>query len=49
MGGMKCAVKEFKNSMKIIIGIVQSQNKFKLFRFTMFLTANWHIFNDFKR
>jgi hypothetical protein len=34
--------------MKIIIGIVLSQNKLKLFRFTMLLVANWFKFNEFK-
>jgi hypothetical protein len=48
MGGVKCAVKGCKNSIKIIIKIVLSQNKLKLFRFTMLLVANWHIFNEFK-
>jgi hypothetical protein len=48
MGVVKYAVKGCKNSMKIIIGIVLSQNKLKLYRFTMLLVANWHILNEFK-
>jgi hypothetical protein len=48
MGGVKCAVKGCKNSMKIIIGIVLLQNKLKLFHFTILLVANWRIFNEFK-
>jgi hypothetical protein len=43
MGGVKYAVKGCRNSMKIIIGIVLTQNKLKFYNVT-----SGNVFNEFK-